>query len=131
LLVPAKGDGQAMVETANGVGTGAYTVIAQTAARKLRFDLSGIGDSRLPPGPLAGAPAPGWVSKLAGEGLWRKRHTLWRICVAPNLTALIMVNQRCDGFGPRQQYFDTQTVFAIPVAPNAKAILRKTIAPGG
>jgi xanthine dehydrogenase YagR molybdenum-binding subunit len=70
------GDGQAMVETAaNGVGTGAYTVIAQTAARKLGLDLSRVGDSRLPPGPLAGSPAPGWVSKLAGEGLWRKRHT--------------------------------------------------------
>jgi hypothetical protein len=64
------------VETAaNGVGTGAYKVIAQTAARKLGLDLSRVGDSRLPPGPLAGSPAPGWVGKLAGEGLWRKRHT--------------------------------------------------------
>jgi hypothetical protein len=45
------------------------------APRKLGFDLSGVGDSRPPPGPLAGSSAPGWVSKLAGERVWRKRHT--------------------------------------------------------
>ncbi|MCI0467692.1 MAG: xanthine dehydrogenase family protein molybdopterin-binding subunit [Beijerinckiaceae bacterium] len=52
-------DGQAKVETAaHDVGTGAYTVIAQTAAQKLGLELSrvivSLGDSRLPPGPIAG-----------------------------------------------------------------------------
>ncbi|MCI0599813.1 MAG: xanthine dehydrogenase family protein molybdopterin-binding subunit [Beijerinckiaceae bacterium] len=53
------GDGQAKVETAaHDVGTGAYTVIAQTVARNLGLELPLVtvylGDSRLPPGPVAG-----------------------------------------------------------------------------
>jgi Molybdopterin-binding domain of aldehyde dehydrogenase len=118
-------DGQVMVETAaHGAGSGAFTVIAQTAARKLGFNLPRIGDSRLPPG----------QGRLRGMGQQAYRGTivaqtphLWRICGAPDLTALIVVNQRCDGFGPRQQYFDTQTVFAIPVAPWSARQLRQAV----
>jgi xanthine dehydrogenase YagR molybdenum-binding subunit len=52
-------DGQARVETAaHDVGTGAYTVIAQIAARKLGLALSEVtvllGDSSLPPSPVSG-----------------------------------------------------------------------------
>ena len=52
-------DGQARVETAaHDVGTGAATVIAQIAARSLGLDVSQvrvlIGDSSLPPSPVAG-----------------------------------------------------------------------------
>jgi xanthine dehydrogenase YagR molybdenum-binding subunit len=65
LLAPAAarvhltGDGTARVETAaHDVGTGAYTVIAQIAARKLGLDLSNVtvllGDSSLPPSPVSG-----------------------------------------------------------------------------
>lgn len=52
-------DGRALVETAaHDLGTGAYTVIGQIAAQKLGLDLSQVtvllGDSNLPPAPVAG-----------------------------------------------------------------------------
>ena len=52
-------DGEARVETAaHDVGTGAYTVIAQIAAQRLGLDVSQVrvllGDSTLPPSPVAG-----------------------------------------------------------------------------
>jgi xanthine dehydrogenase YagR molybdenum-binding subunit len=52
-------NGEARVETAaHDVGTGAYTVIAQIAARKLGLALSRVsvllGDSNLPPSPVSG-----------------------------------------------------------------------------
>ena len=52
-------DGMAHVEiAAHDVGTGAYTVMRQIAARELRLDPSSVtvemGDSALPPGPVAG-----------------------------------------------------------------------------
>ncbi len=52
-------DGRAIVETAaHDLGTGAYTVIGQIAAQKLGLDLSQLsvllGDSNLPPAPVAG-----------------------------------------------------------------------------
>jgi xanthine dehydrogenase YagR molybdenum-binding subunit len=52
-------DGAVKVQTAShDIGTGAYTVIAQTAADRLRIPLEKIsvelGDSNLPPAPVAG-----------------------------------------------------------------------------
>jgi xanthine dehydrogenase YagR molybdenum-binding subunit len=52
-------DGRVRVEMAvHDIGTGAYTVIAQTAAEKLEVPLQNVevilGDSDLPPGPVAG-----------------------------------------------------------------------------
>ena len=52
-------DGQAKVEVAaHDVGTGAYTIVGQTAGRRLGIDPHRIevvlGDSRLPPGPISG-----------------------------------------------------------------------------
>ena len=51
--------GQAKVEVAaHDVGTGAYTIVAQTAATRLGLDPRRVevvlGDSRLPPGPISG-----------------------------------------------------------------------------
>ena len=51
--------GQAKVEVAaHDVGTGAYTIVAQTAASRLGLDPRRVevvmGDSRLPPGPISG-----------------------------------------------------------------------------
>ena len=52
-------DGQAKVEVAaHDVGTGAYTIVGQTAGERLGIDPRRIevvmGDSRLPPGPISG-----------------------------------------------------------------------------
>lgn len=52
-------DGQAKVEVAaHDVGTGAYTIVGQTAGQRLGLDPKRIevvlGDSRLPPGPISG-----------------------------------------------------------------------------
>ena len=70
-------DGKAQVETAgHDLGTGAYTVMQQIAARELRLDPSNVtvrmGDSRLPPAPVAGgsqttASAGSAVHKAAGQ----------------------------------------------------------------
>ena len=52
-------EGRAKVEVAaHDVGTGAYTIVGQTAARRLGLDPAQVevvlGDSRLPPGPISG-----------------------------------------------------------------------------
>ncbi len=57
--VKLNADGTARVETAaHEIGNGAYTVIGQTAALKLGLDISKVkvvlGDSTLPPAPVAG-----------------------------------------------------------------------------
>ncbi len=57
--VTLSAEGRALVETAaHDLGTGAYTVIGQIAAQKLGLDLSRVtvllGDSSLPPAPVAG-----------------------------------------------------------------------------
>ena len=54
-----RSDGSARIETAaHDVGTGAYTIAAQAAGERLGIDPARItvimGDSRLPPGPIAG-----------------------------------------------------------------------------
>src|SRR5262249_19982031 len=85
-------DGKAIVQTAaHDIGTGAYTVIGQVAAEKLGLPLEDIdvqiGDSALPPAPVAGGSnTTASVCNVVAKACDRLRHQLFQQSSAVNAT---------------------------------------------